>query len=63
MFANNIDLDILNHILSVLNTDTVLHAMDLRVYNQILSLDPGENQKPHGLFQDYNSEFLASPTI
>lgn len=37
--------------------------MDLRVYNQILSLDPGENQKPHGLFQDYNSELLASPTI
>lgn len=45
------------------NTDTVLHAMDFREYNQILSLAPGENQTPLGLFRDYNSEFLAFPTI
>lgn len=36
--------------------------MDFRVYNQILSLAPGENQTPLGLFQDYNSE-LWLPTI
>lgn len=36
--------------------------MDFREYNQILSLAPGENQTPLGLFQDYNSEFLAFPT-
>ena len=34
------------------NTDTVLQAMDFREYNQILSLAPGENQMPLGLFQD-----------
>lgn len=45
------------------NTDTVLHAMDFREYNQILSLAPGENQTPLGLFLDYNSEFLYFPTI
>lgn len=37
--------------------------MDFREYNQILSLAPGENQTPLGLFQDYNSEFMAFPTI
>lgn len=45
------------------NIDTVFHAMDFREINQILSLAPGENQTPLRLFQDYNSEFLAFPTI
>lgn len=45
------------------NTDTVLQAMDFREYNQILSLAPGENQTPLGLFQDVYSEYLAFPTI
>lgn len=45
------------------NTDTVLQAMDFREYNQILSLAPGENQTPLGLFQDVYSEYLAVPTI
>lgn len=45
------------------NTDTVLQAMDFREYNQILSLSPGENQTPLGLFQDVYSEYLAFPTI
>lgn len=45
------------------NTDTVQHAKDFREYNEILSLAPGENQTPLGLFQDCNSELLAFPTI
>lgn len=45
------------------NTDIVLHAMDFKVYNQILSLASGKNQKPlPRLFQDYNSE-LWLPAI
>lgn len=45
------------------NTDTVLQAVDFREYNQILSLAPGENQMPLGLFQDVHSEYLAFPTL
>ena len=45
------------------NTDTVLQPMDFREFNQILSLAPGENRTPLGLFQDIYSEFLAFPTI
>ena len=45
------------------NTDTMLQPMDFREYNQILSLAPGENQTPLGLFQDMYSEYLAFPTI
>lgn len=37
--------------------------MDFREYNQILSLAPGENQTPLGLFQVVYSEYLAFPTI
>ena len=45
------------------NTDTVLQPLDFREYNQVLSLAPGENQSPLGLFQDMNSEYLAFPTL
>lgn len=45
------------------NTDIVLQAMDFREYNQILSLAPGENQTPLGLFQNVYSEYLAFPSI
>ena len=45
------------------NTDTVLQPVDFREFNQILSLAPGENSTPLGLFQDIYSEYLAFPSI
>lgn len=34
------------------NFDTLLHPVDFREFNQILSLAPGEGKTPLGLFQD-----------
>jgi hypothetical protein len=45
------------------NKDTVLQSADVREFNQILSLAPGEKNTPLYLFQDINSEYLAFPTI
>jgi hypothetical protein len=45
------------------NTDTVLQSADVREFNQMLSLAPGEEHTPLCLFQDINSEYLAFPTI
>lgn len=45
------------------NTNTVLQSADVREFNTILSLAPGEKNTPLYLFQDINLEYLAFPTI
>ena len=45
------------------NLDTFLQAADFREFNQVLSVAPGENSSPLGLFQDFQSEILSFPTI
>ncbi|XP_060554156.1 uncharacterized protein LOC132715189, partial [Ruditapes philippinarum] len=45
------------------NLDTFLQIADFREFNQVLSVAPGENNSPIGLFQDYHSEIFSFPTI
>lgn len=45
------------------NLDTCLQSLDFREFNQVLSVAPGENNTPLGLFQDLHSEVLSFPTI
>jgi hypothetical protein len=45
------------------NFDTMLHPLDFREFNKILSVAPAENNSPIGLFQDMHSEVLSFPSI
>lgn len=45
------------------NLDTMMQSADFREFNTILSLAPGENSKPMGMFQDIFAEFLSFPSI
>ncbi|CAG2226073.1 unnamed protein product [Mytilus edulis] len=45
------------------NLDTMLNPVGYREYKQVVSIAPGEGNTPLGIFQDYNSEFLAFPSI
>jgi hypothetical protein len=45
------------------NLDTCLQSLDFREFNKVLSVAPGENNLPIGLFQDIHSEALSFPSI
>jgi len=45
------------------NMDTVLQCIDFREFNEVLSVAPGENNIPMGIYQDKNAEFLSFPTV
>ncbi|XP_063420756.1 uncharacterized protein LOC134705970 [Mytilus trossulus] len=45
------------------NLDTMLNPIGFRQHKQVLNIAPGEGNTPLGIFQDFNSEFLAFPSI
>ena len=46
------------------NTDTLLEPVDISHWaDNLLTVAPGEGNRPLGIFHDKNSEFLAFPSI